>query len=190
MSKDEKEETNFKVVNEDGTEIEIDAEGFIKIFTPKDADVRLENYGLVIQHPVKFKKVHKDAQLPKKQREFDACWDLYSVEETTLAPMEVKAIDTGLQMELPVYLEATIRPRSGMALEGLTVLNSPGTIDSGYRGNVKVILVNLSQYTVPIEKGRRIAQMRFGLTQYVEFEEVDELNESDRGSGGFGSTGH
>ena len=98
---------------------------------------------------VKFKKVHEDAILPTKQKELDACWDLYSVEDVMLSPLEIRAIDTGLQMEMPPRFEATVRPRSGMALQGLTVMNSPGTIDSGYRGNVKVIMINLSQYTRP-----------------------------------------
>lgn len=145
-------------------------------------------HGLVVRDPVKFKKVHPDAKIPSKQHEHDACWDLYSVERVTLKSMEIRAIDTGLQMEMAPYLEATIRPRSGLALLGLTIIT--GTIDSGYRGNIKVIMINLSQERQDITVGGRIAQMQFGLTQHVDFMRTVELDDSERGTGGFGSTGN
>lgn len=165
-----------------------EAEPEIKFYTPEEKFI-FDNFGMAVDHPVRFKKVHPDAKLPSKQHQFDACWDLCSIEEVDFLPMGIQVVDTGLQMEMPPYLEATVRPRSGLASEGITIVNSPGTIDSGYRGNIKVILINLSQWPRKIEKGSRIAQMQFGLTQSIKFEEVMELNESKRGTGGFGSTG-
>ena len=158
-------------------------------FIPNHWNIEME-YGYTFTEDVLFKKTHVDAKLPEKQHKFDACWDLYSVEELIMEPMEVHAFDTGLQMQLPRFLEATIRPRSGLALKKqITVLNAPGTIDSTYRGNIKVILINLSKTTQVIKKGERIAQMQFGLTQKVGFKEVEELDDTERGQGGFGSTG-
>lgn len=108
----------------------------------------------------------------------------------TLAPLERKLIPTGLFMEIPHGYEVQIRPRSGLAFKhGITVLNSPGTIDSDYRGEVGVLLVNLSQEPFVIESGERIAQMVVAAHGHVEWEAVSELSDTDRGAGGFGSTG-
>lgn len=108
----------------------------------------------------------------------------------TLRPMERGLIKTGLFMELPAGYEAQVRPRSGLALKkGITVLNSPGTIDADYRGEIRVILVNLSNEAFVIEPGERIAQMVFARHEQATFEEVEVLDESERGTGGFGSTG-
>lgn len=108
----------------------------------------------------------------------------------TLLPLERKLIPTGLFMEIPLGYEVQIRPRSGLAFKhGITVLNSPGTIDSDYRGEVGVLLVNLSQEAFVIENGERIAQMVVAQHGQVAWEAVAELSDSDRGSGGFGSTG-
>ncbi|MCQ2346142.1 MAG: dUTP diphosphatase [Paludibacteraceae bacterium] len=107
-----------------------------------------------------------------------------------LAPMERKLIPTGLYMELPEGYEAQIRPRSGLALKrGLTVLNTPGTIDADYRGEIGVILVNLSNEEQIIEPAERIAQMVIARVEQAEIKEVDILNETERGAGGFGSSG-
>ncbi len=107
-----------------------------------------------------------------------------------LKSLERSLIPTGLFIELPVGYEAQIRPRSGLAAKnGLTVLNSPGTIDADYRGEVKVILVNLSKEDFTINDGERIAQMVIAQHEQAEWIEVEELMESKRGSGGFGSTG-
>lgn len=111
-------------------------------------------------------------------------------DDITLAPMERRAIPTGLRIELPEGLEAQIRPRSGLALKhGITCLNSPGTIDSDYRGEIKVILANLSTEPFTIGRGDRIAQMV--IASYVQMEWLAEgnLSDTDRGDGGFGSTG-
>lgn len=108
----------------------------------------------------------------------------------TLRSLERALVSTGLFIELPVGYEAQIRPRSGLAAKnGLTVLNSPGTIDADYRGEVKVILVNLSKDDFTINDGERIAQMVIAKHEQAEFIEVEELADSERGSGGFGSTG-
>ena len=108
----------------------------------------------------------------------------------TLNPLERTIITTGLYIQLPKGYEAQIRPRSGLSFKkGITVLNSPGTIDSDYRGEVGIILVNLSQEEFVIEDGARIAQMVISKHEQAEWTDVNDLNETERGSGGFGSTG-
>ena len=108
----------------------------------------------------------------------------------TLKSLERVVIPTGLFIELPIGYEAQVRPRSGMAFKyGIGVLNSPGTIDADYRGEIKVILVNLSNEAFIIEDGERIAQMVIARHEQAEWIEVKELNHSERGAGGFGSTG-
>ena len=108
-----------------------------------------------------------------------------------LKPLERTIIKTGLQIELPVGFEAQVRPRSGLAAKhGLTVLNSPGTVDADYRGEIGVILVNLSTTGFKIEDGERIAQLVIAKHERAEWIEVQELNETSRGEGGFGSTGN
>jgi dUTP pyrophosphatase len=107
-----------------------------------------------------------------------------------IAPLERVLVPTGLFFEMPEYLEAQVRPRSGLAIkQGLTCLNTPGTIDADYRGEVKVILINLSNEAQTIQDGDRIAQVVFQQVEKVVFEQVDQLNETVRGAGGFGHTG-
>ena len=130
--------------------------------------------------------------LPEYATEHAAGMDLRAnlTEPVILKPLERALISTGLFMELPVGFEAQIRPRSGLAFKhGLTVLNSPGTIDADYRGEIKVILVNLSNQPVSIQHGDRIAQMVVARHEQAEFSEVSQLQETSRGAGGFGSTG-
>lgn len=111
-------------------------------------------------------------------------------EPVLLKPMQRALIPTGLFLELPAGFEAQIRPRSGLALKkGITILNSPGTIDADYRGEVGVILVNLSQDDFLVEDGERICQMVVAAHVQAEWDEVDELGETERGAGGFGHTG-
>lgn len=111
-------------------------------------------------------------------------------ESITLAPLQRCLVPTGLFLEIPVGYEAQIRPRSGLALKkGITVLNSPGTIDADYRGEVGIILVNLSSEPFVIEDGERICQMVVAAHAQVQWECVDSLDETDRGEGGFGHTG-
>lgn len=108
----------------------------------------------------------------------------------TLQPLERAIIKTGLFIELPIGVEAQVRPRSGLAAKkGITVLNAPGTIDADYRGEIGVILVNLSNEPFTIENGERIAQLVIAKHERAEWEEVKELSETSRGKGGFGSTG-
>ena len=107
-----------------------------------------------------------------------------------IGPLERVIVPTGLFLEIPVGYEVQVRPRSGLAAKhGITVLNSPGTIDADYRGELKVILVNLSNETFSIEPGERIAQIVLARHEVIEWEQTDELSESERGAGGFGSTG-
>lgn len=111
-------------------------------------------------------------------------------EPLTLQPLERKLIPTGLYMALPAGYEAQVRPRSGLALKkGITVLNSPGTIDADYRGEVCVILVNLSSEPFVVEDGERIAQMIIARHEQAEWQEVKVLSDTERGAGGFGHTG-
>lgn len=111
-------------------------------------------------------------------------------EPLVLKPLERILVPTGLFLEIPVGCEAQIRPRSGLAFKnGITVLNSPGTIDADYRGEVKVILVNLSNQEFTINDGERVAQMVIAKHEQAEWTEVETLEESARGEGGFGSTG-
>ncbi len=108
----------------------------------------------------------------------------------TLKPLERTLVPTGLFIELPLGYEAQVRPRSGLAIKkGITVLNSPGTIDADYRGEIKVIVINLSNEDFIIENGERIAQMVVSSHERVEWEAVEELNTTERGAGGFGHTG-
>ncbi len=110
--------------------------------------------------------------------------------DVVLKPFERKLIPTGLYIELPDGYEAQIRPRSGLAIKsGITVLNSPGTIDADYRGEIKVILINLSQDDFTIKSGDRICQMVITKHEKAEFVEVNEISETERGAGGFGHTG-
>ena len=130
--------------------------------------------------------------LPRYESEQAAGMDIRCniTEAITLQPLERKLIPTGLFIELPVGYEAQIRPRSGLALKrGLTVLNTPGTIDADYRGEVCVILVNLSNEPFTITDGERVAQMVIARHEQVEWCEVEVLGETERGAGGFGHTG-
>jgi dUTP pyrophosphatase len=130
--------------------------------------------------------------LPHYATEQSAGCDLYACldEDIELKPFERMLIPTGLFIELPIGYEAQIRPRSGLAFKyGITVLNSPGTIDADYRGEIKVLLVNISNNNYTIKSGERIAQMIISKHEIVTWLFKDELNETERSTGGFGSTG-
>lgn len=140
---------------------------------------------------LRIRKLHPDAIIPKYAHgpEEDAGMDLCAVEDAVLEPNVPKAVATGLSIELPPGFEAQVRPRSGLALKfAISIPNSPGTIDPGYRGELKVILINLGKAPYAITKGDRIAQMIVARYEAVEIEE-GELSESARGEGGFGSSG-
>lgn len=114
----------------------------------------------------------------------------FTNEPVVLQPLHRALIPTGLFLEIPQGYEAQIRPRSGLAIkQGITVLNTPGTIDSDYRGEVKVILINLSNETVTVQNGERIAQMVFQKVERVQLNEVESISDTERGAGGFGHTG-
>ncbi|MBT3578178.1 dUTP diphosphatase, partial [archaeon] len=140
---------------------------------------------------IKFKKIHAEAVIPKYAKLGDAGLDLYSIEETAILPGEHKLVKTGLQMQIPPGFEAQVRPRSGLALKNkVTVLNTPGTVDSGYRGEIGVILMNHGKEPFKVNKQDRIAQIVIAKHETPEIQEVKELDNSERGEGGFGSTGN
>lgn len=131
-----------------------------------------------------------DLPLPEYATAGAAGMDIVSAETLTLSPGDRAAVPTGLSIAIPEGYEVQVRPRSGLALKnGLTVANAPGTIDSDYRGEVKVLLINLGSRPVHIERGMRIAQLVVAPVTRGRFEEVDSLDDTARGVGGFGSTG-
>ena len=142
---------------------------------------------------MKVKVINKsDHALPSYETMFSAGMDLraFLAEPQTLKPLQRAIIKTGLFIELPIGYEAQVRPRSGLAAKkGVTVLNAPGTIDADYRGEIGVILVNLSNEDFTIENGERIAQLVVAKHERVNWETVEVLEETKRGAGGFGSTG-
>lgn len=132
------------------------------------------------------------ASPPERKTAGSAGADLHAFLDSPLrlAPMQRHAVGTGVRIELPPGFEAQVRPRSGLALEkGITCLNTPGTIDSDYRGEIRVILINLGREEVTINPGDRIAQLVVSRYTYAEFEESGVISDSERGAGGFGSTG-
>lgn len=139
---------------------------------------------------VKFVRLRPEARVPVKAHEEDAGFDLCASEDFLLKAHSYGCVPTGLSMELPRGTEGQVRPRSGLAAKnGITVLNAPGTIDAGYRGEVKVILINHSDTDFAITAGMRIAQLVIQPVVEAAFTEVSALCDSDRGQGGFGSTG-
>ena len=139
---------------------------------------------------VKFRKIDPAAILPSYAHPGDAGMDVRSVEDLVVESGGRKLVRTGLVMMLPPGYEAQVRPRSGLALKnGVTVLNTPGTIDEGYRGEVGVILANLGAEPFRVEKGAKIAQIVIAPCTRAEIVETTEIDETARGTGGFGSTG-
>jgi dUTP pyrophosphatase len=141
-------------------------------------------------YKLKVKRISATAKLPEYAHPGDAGMDIFSNEEILLHPGGSSLIKTGIKIELPSNTEAQVRPRSGLALkEGITVLNTPGTIDEGYRGEIGVILINHSKKDFLVTQGMKIAQMVITPVYQAEVIEVDELCDTHRGEGGFGSTG-
>ncbi|MFM8332786.1 MAG: dUTP diphosphatase [Candidatus Methylumidiphilus sp.] len=139
---------------------------------------------------VKFQKLETDAILPSYAHPGDAGMDLSAWQALTIPPGESALVRTGLAVQLPPNTEAQVRPRSGLALKHkITVLNTPGTIDEGYRGEIGVILINHGKQDFAIDKGMKIAQLVIKPVLRVHIEEVQNLDETTRGTGGFGSTG-
>lgn len=151
----------------------------------------------MLKIPLKFKKTHPDAITPTYAKEYDSGMDLCSVEDVIIPAGERKLIKTGIIFALPIpdaeqpYMtEIQIRPRSGLALKkGITVLNTPGTIDTLYRGEIGIILMNTSNESFEVKKGDRIAQAVVCPVFNASLEEVSDIEETSRGSNGFGSTG-
>jgi dUTP pyrophosphatase len=143
---------------------------------------------------LRFKRLNPeqdgDISLPMYATEHSSGLDLRSAEDVELRPGERKLVPTGLAVEIPEGFEGQVRPRSGLAVKhGVTCLNTPGTIDADYRGEVKVLLINLGSEPVRFGRGERIAQLIISRYERVEVTEVSELSESERGAGGFGHTG-
>jgi dUTP pyrophosphatase len=139
---------------------------------------------------LKVMRIHPNAILPEYAHPGDAGLDLFSIEEAVLSPGDSKLIRTGIKIELPKGTEAQIRPRSGLALKHqITILNTPGTVDEGYRGEIGVIIINHGKADFQVKKGMKIAQMVIKPVLHVEIEEVSRLTNSQRGEGGFGSSG-
>lgn len=146
---------------------------------------------LVVKMVLKIKIMKiADVKTPSYAHKGDSGVDLYSAEDCTLKPMERKLISTGIRIAIPYGYEAQVRPKSGLAVEhGISHANSVGTIDAGYRGEIKVPLINLGDKPYRIGRGKKIGQMVFAKVEEAVFEEVNELDITARGEGGFGSTG-
>lgn len=139
---------------------------------------------------IRVKKLTSEAIVPSYQTKGAAGFDLHSVEELTLEPGKRAMVATGLAFSIDEGYEVQVRPRSGLAYKyGVSVINTPGTIDSDYRGEIKVLLINHGEEPFAIKKGERIAQAVVKEVVLADFTEVEELDDTERGSGGFGSTG-
>ena len=180
--------------DEDGTLSDADMEAFMQNMF----GISMDEYSGALENAMKsktlgYKKLSPDAVDPSYNFEKDSGFDLYSIEDVALGGMSRVMVSTGLAFNIPDGYEIQIRPKSGLAINyGLTVLNTPSTIDGGYVGEVKVILFNTSRETYQVKKGMKIAQAVLCPVQqgkYVNLENIDELPDTDRGSDGFGSTG-
>lgn len=139
---------------------------------------------------LRFKRIHPDAVLPAYAHQSDAGMDVRSVADVVIPPGGRALVPTGLVAVIPPMHELQVRPRSGLALKhGVTVLNTPGTVDSGYRGEIGVILANFGDKDFAVAKGDKVAQLVFAPVVQPEIVETDTIDETDRGAGGFGSTG-
>ena len=139
---------------------------------------------------IRIKKLASEARLPEKAHPTDAGYDVFANEEALIGPGESRLIKSGIAMALPPLTEAQIRPRSGLALKNqITLLNSPGTIDADYRGELGIIVINHGKNTFQVTKGMKIAQMVIAPVMVTEILETDSLDDTERGTGGFGSTG-
>ena len=145
---------------------------------------------VVYNIPVRIEKLNSHAIIPTYAHEDDACCDLYIIEDYILRKGERRLLRTGIAIEIPTGYEVQIRPRSGLAFkQGLSLVNAPGTIDAQYRNEIMLLAINLGQSPITLRRGDRAAQMSIKPVYKIEFEEVDKLSDSDRGLGGWGSTG-
>ena len=138
---------------------------------------------------IKIAKLNPEAELPKYKTDGASGMDLYSIESAEINPGEIKIVKTGIAIEIPKGYEGQVRPRSGLAVKGITVVNTPGTIDSDYRGEIMVILTNLGKEKFVVNKKDRIAQLIINKYEKANLVEVKELSNTERGKGGLGSTG-
>ena len=139
---------------------------------------------------IKIKKIHPDAIIPKYAHKGDSGMDVYSIEEFKLKTLERKLVKTGLSFEIPIGYEIQTRPKSGLAIKyGITIVNAPGTIDSCYRGELGIILMNTDKENYSVKKGEKIAQIVLQKVEEIEFIKTENLNSTSRGENGFGSTG-
>lgn len=138
---------------------------------------------------INIKKLTENAIIPRYAMPWDAGADLYSIEDFILPKRSFGIVSTGISIQIPIGYVGLVHPRSGLASKGITVMNAPGTIDAGYRGEIKVILANHTDLDYNISMGDKIAQLVIQEVIEARFIEVQELEESDRGKGGFGSTG-
>nr|WP_257181808.1 dUTP diphosphatase [Corynebacterium cystitidis] len=141
--------------------------------------------------PIPLKRLDKDLPLPRRAHRGDAGVDLYAAEDVTLAPLQRSLVGTGVALALPLGTVGLVHPRSGLAAkQGMSIVNAPGTIDADYRGEIKVNLINLDpEVPIEISRGMRIAQLVIQKVELCDFTEVEELDSTDRGEGGHGSTG-
>jgi dUTP pyrophosphatase len=148
---------------------------------------------MTVEQTIRFRRLdtNPDLPLPARATPHAAGYDVRSAEpDFTLDPGEIRLVGTGLTMQMPVDIECQVRPRSGLAVRhGVTLPNTPGTIDPDYRGEVKVALINLGRESVPIARGERVAQLVFARFVTPGVAEVASLDDTERGAGGFGSTG-
>lgn len=159
-------------------------------FGCRSCGVSFENPSMFSLPPVLFKKLEEDAVIPSRAKDGDVGYGVISIDDVTLNPMEVVMVKSGIAVQLPKNTEMQVRARSGMAKKyGIMVVNAPGTIDSGYRGPCNVLLINTGKQAYRISKGDEIAQFLITTKLPYEFKEVDSLDETDRGEGGFGHTG-
>ena len=156
-------------------------------------DLEEEIYRSARTRTIEIELIHKDAVFPKYVYESDSGFDLHSTQDLTIGPFGRILVPTGIKVSFQEGYEIQVRPKSGLAIkQGLTVLNTPGTVDQGYTGEIQVIVFNTNNYTVMIPKGMKVGQAVLCPVingKYVRFEQVNQLNEKDRGDNGFGSTG-
>jgi len=156
-------------------------------------DLEEEIYRSARTKTIEIELIHEDAVFPKYAYESDSGFDLHSTQDLTIGPFGRILVPTGIKVSFEEGYEIQVRPKSGLAIkQGLTVLNTPGTVDQGYTGEIQVIVFNTNNYTVMIPKGMKVGQAVLCPVingKYVRFEQVNQLNEKDRGNNGFGSTG-
>lgn len=182
-----------KIVNESGVSPDEDTqrelESLLETSFQLDEDINKSLKSI----PLGVQKIHVDSVFPKYNYESDSGFDLHSVEDIIIPAFGRALVPTGIKLDIPLEYEVQIRPKSGLALnQGLTVLNTPGTVDSGYNGEIKVIVFNTNNISIQITKGMKIAQAVLCPVicgKYVSLENIDGIDKKDRGDKGFGSTG-